>query len=51
MAIAKPVSAVTRQGIFSGRGSIFTVKPCLVPVFRVDVVLCMREINFFSILD
>ena len=33
------------------RGSVFTVEPCLVPLFGVTVQLAMREFNLFSFLN
>ena len=51
MAVAKPVRAVTRQGIFSVRSSVPAVKPGLVPIFRMAMVFGMREINFLPFLS
>ena len=51
MAIAKPMRAVARQGIFSIRSSVPAVKPDLVPIFRVAMMFGMGEINFFPFFE
>ena len=51
MAVAKPVIAVAWQRVFSSRGSVLTIKPCLIPVFGVAVMFGMRKIDLFPFLN
>ena len=51
MAIAEPVSTVTRQRVFISRSGVLTVEPCLIPVFGVVVMFGMRKIDFLPFLN
>ena len=51
MAIAEPVSTVTRQRVFISRSGVLTIEPGLILVFRVAVMFGMRKIDFFSLLN
>ena len=51
MAVAEPVSAVTRQRVFISRSGVLTIEPCLIPVFRVAVMFGMRKVDFFPLLN
>ena len=51
MAIAKPMRAVTRQGIFSIRSSVPAVKPGLVPIFRMAMMFGMRGNQLLSFFE
>ena len=51
MCVGKPVRMVTRQRILIIRGGIFTIKPSLVPFFRMATEFGMRETGIFSLLN
>ena len=51
MSIGKTMGTVTRQRILVFRGGIFTLEPCLIPLFGVTVQLGMRKFNLFSFLN
>ena len=51
MAIAKPLSTITRQRVFISRCSVQTVKPGLIPILWMAVVFCVREVNFFCVVN
>ena len=51
MAVAEPVSTVTRQRVFISRSGVLTIEPCLIPVFRMAVMFGVREVDFFPLLN
>ena len=51
MAVAEPVSTVTRHRVFISRCNVQTVKPGLIPVFRMAVMFGVRKIDFFPLLN